>query len=231
MHSCGAHQVSAELPAAVLFDMDGTITDTERYYIGAFNAMAAERGLTLSDDDGEAMVGASFESMFKTAAAAGITGDSDQLTAKLVEAVLAGIRREVTWMPGALELLRELRDAGVPTALVTMSYRAIADAVSQRIPFSAFDAVVAGDEVARGKPHPEPYERAAQLLSVDIAACIVVEDSAAGVAAGIAAGTRVVAVPSYVALPESSSYTLWPGGLAGRRLSDITALPKRGRLA
>lgn len=60
MRSSGAHHVSAELPGAVLFDMDGTITDTERYYIGAFDAMAAERGLTLSGDDGEA-VGASVD--------------------------------------------------------------------------------------------------------------------------------------------------------------------------
>jgi HAD superfamily hydrolase (TIGR01509 family) len=214
----------SEQIAAVLFDMDGTITDTEHYYLRAFDELAARDGVTLTDADREAMIGASFETMFEVAAAAGIGGGPQRLTPPLVEAVLAGIRSYVKWQPGALELLRALKTAGVPTGLVTMSYRALADEVVRQIPFPAFDVVVAGDEVERGKPDPQAYQVAAERLGVDIGDCIVIEDSATGVAAGLAAGATVVAVPFYTPLPESDAYTLWPEGLAPRGIADLAAL-------
>ncbi|MGY1838190.1 MULTISPECIES: HAD family hydrolase [unclassified Modestobacter] len=131
----------------------------------------------------------------------------------IIEAALAAVHRRlgagVPWRPGALDLLRSVRAAGLPTALVTMSFPSVADIVVGSIPFDAFDVVVAGDDVTRGKPDPEAYLRAAALLKVDTAVCVVVEDSPPGVAAGVAAGAVVVAVPFYVELPDSDAYTTW----------------------
>ena len=207
---------------AVLFDMDGTITDTEAHYVHAFDRLAAAAEVRLTKAHHQAVVGASFESMAETAERAGIAGTRREIIAAIEAAVLDGIRgSEPVWQPGALELVAQLRAAGVATALVTMSYRSLADEVVASIPFEAFDVIVTGDEVERGKPHPDAYLRAAERLGVDIADCVVIEDSATGVAAGLAAGARVIAVPFYLPLPESDDYTLWPDGLARRGVNDV----------
>ena len=98
----------------------------------------------------------------------------------------------IPWQPGAERVLADLRAAGVPMALVTSSYRILAE------PFAAaaglFDVVVSGDEVTRAKPDPEPYVTAARLLGVDIADCVAVEDSRAGIASAVASGAHAVAI-------------------------------------
>ena len=83
---------------------------------------------------------------------------------RLTDEVIEQLRTKLPWMPGALELLVELKKAGIKTALVTMSMRTMALTVADQIDFEAFDVVVAGDDVTNGKPHPEPYLRAAELL-------------------------------------------------------------------
>ena len=107
------------------------------------------------------------------------------------------------WRPGALELLDSFGEAGMPCALVSASYRVLLDAVLARLPADTFQVSVAGDEVDRGKPHPEPYERACQLLGVDARHCVVFEDSATGARSGNAAGALVVAVPNLVPIPAA----------------------------
>ena len=96
----------------------------------------------------------------------------------------------------------------MPLALVTMSYRRLADAVLADLPAATFAAVVTGDEVRRGKPHPEPYLTAAARLGVDPVDCVVVEDSPAGIASGLAAGSAVVAVPHVAPLPDDDAVTV-----------------------
>ncbi|GAA4971615.1 hypothetical protein GCM10023225_11650 [Kineococcus glutinatus] len=118
------------------------------------------------------------------------------------------------WRPGARERLAGLRAAGVPTALVTMSYRSLAQEVVQLLP-GAFDVLVPGDEVARGKPAPDPYLRAAELLGVDPRECVALEDSATGVRSAEAAGCRTVAVPHLVPVPAA------PGRSRVRSLADV----------
>jgi beta-phosphoglucomutase-like phosphatase (HAD superfamily) len=118
-----------------------------------------------------------------------------------------------------------VREAGVPAALVTMSIRRMAEAVAAAVPFDAFSLIVAGDEVAEPKPHPEPYLLAAARLGVDPAGCVAIEDSPPGLASAVAAGTRAVGVPNAVALPEGDGWTLWPT-LRGRTLADLTALAR-----
>jgi HAD superfamily hydrolase (TIGR01509 family) len=107
------------------------------------------------------------------------------------------------WRPGAIELLTELRAAGVPCALVSASYRILLDAALARLPQGTFQVSVAGDEVTHGKPHPEPYERACRALGVDARHCVVLEDSETGARSGNAAGAVVVAVPNQVPVPAA----------------------------
>jgi HAD superfamily hydrolase (TIGR01509 family) len=106
------------------------------------------------------------------------------------------IGRGVPLMPGARRLLTELGAHGVPTALVSASHRHVIDSVLRSLGPENFALSIAGDEVVRTKPHPEPYLVAAARLGADPARCVVIEDTPTGVTAAEAAGCRVVAVPS-----------------------------------
>ena len=108
------------------------------------------------------------------------------------------------WRPGARELLTSLNRAGVPCALVTMSWKNITDEVLRQMPPGTFRAVITGDMVMNGKPHPEPYRRAAEALGVDPLSCVAIEDSPTGVASAEAAGCVVVAVAHLVPIAARS---------------------------
>ena len=208
------------VPAAVLWDMDGTIADTEPWFIEAVTALVEADGGALSGPDLRALIGASMAKTAEIARGAGARQEARDIVAEATRHVRERLRGGVPWRPGALELLSAVRAAGLPTALVTMSFRSIAAAVTEAIGFAAFDAVVAGDEVGRGKPHPEAYLRAAGLLDVPIHRCVVIEDSPTGVRAGVAAGAAVVAVPCYVPLPASDAYTTWDT-LVGKDVASL----------
>jgi HAD superfamily hydrolase (TIGR01509 family) len=191
------------LPAAVLWDLDGTIVDTEPLWFAAELRLAAAYGVRWSEEDHAALVGSDL-----LAAGAfirdftGIPLAPEQIVERMVADVCDGLDRAVEWRPGARELLAGLRTAGVACALVTMSYREIAERVVARLPERTFDVVVTGEEVRHGKPHPEPYLTAARRLGVAVRDCVVIEDSATGTASGAAAGAHVIAVPNVVAVPD-----------------------------
>lgn len=190
-----------DLPAAVLWDMDGTIVDTEPYWFECEYALVAEHGGSWSDEHARALVGNSLPASAQYIREhGGVDLDPDEIVARLTAGVVERIRRHIPWRPGAQELLADLVAAGVPCALVTMSYRSLADAIVGCLPPGSFAAVVCGDEVDHGKPHPEPYLRAARLLGVDPAGCLAVEDSPTGVASATAAGVPVLAVEHVVPL-------------------------------
>lgn len=198
------------LPAAVLFDLDGTLLDSEDLWWDAECRVVGAWGGTWTREDQAHCLGGPLERV--TAYMAERTGapfTPEAIGEQLLEAMEALLRSgDLEWRPGALELLIECRSAGVPTALVSASHRRLLDAVSDAvsdhpgIPDPAFDVTVAGDEVDEGKPHPEPYLEAARRLGVPIANCIVIEDSPTGVASGQASGAYVLAVPHLVAIPE-----------------------------
>jgi HAD superfamily hydrolase (TIGR01509 family) len=195
------------LPAlqAVLWDMDGTLVDSEKVWAEVQLELMAELGATWTIEDCMTLIGSDLREAVKVWLAripdGVITGD--ELAHRMFSEVVEALRKEVTFQPGALELLQALRKDGVPCALVSASYRTMIDAVLGHLPPDPFDVIVAGDEVTLGKPNPEPYLTAAAKLGVDPAYCVVIEDSMTGTQAGTAAGMYVVAVPQWVSIPDA----------------------------
>ncbi|WP_276309404.1 HAD family hydrolase [Cryobacterium aureum] len=214
----------ASLPAAVLWDMDGTIVDTEPYWMRAETELVAEFGGVWTHDDGMLLVGSGLWNSAAILQARGVDLTPDAIVARLTDRVQEQLAEHgIPWRPGSRELLQQLKIAGVPTALVTMSVERMARQIIDLIDFAAFDVVVAGDMVKNSKPHPDPYLVAAARLGVDPAECIAIEDSVPGVASAVAAGTITIAVPHQVDLPESAVYTRW-STLDGRTIHDIAEL-------
>ena len=216
--------VTQTLPAAVLWDMDGTLVDTEPYWMHAQDELVAAWGGQWSHEDALTLVGAGLWHAARVFQSRGVHLTEDEIVEHLTDSVLELIATKgLPWRPGARELLSELREAGVKTALVTMSVLRMAEHVAAQLGFDGFDTVVSGDDVTHAKPHPEPYLVAAERLGVDPADCIAIEDSAPGSASAVAAGAVVIAVPFVLPLPESDDYTLWES-LDGRTLSHLSAL-------
>lgn len=187
-------------PEAVLFDMDGTLIDSEPLWFAAEGAILAEYGFELGPEHLAHVLGKPNEvAVGHLLAVSGVPLTAAGLNARIEAAMAETLARGVELIAGAKELLTELADAGVPVALVSASSRRIIEACLGSLGGDRFHVTVSGDDVERGKPHPEPYLRAAALLGADPARCAVIEDSPTGVRSGAAAGCRVVAVPQ--ALP------------------------------
>lgn len=195
----------AGLPAAVLWDLDGTIVDTEPYWIACERELVARFGGQWTDADAHSIVGFDLEAAAEVMRQrGGVQMSPVEIVNELMGGVIQRIRQQVPWRPGARELLFELNRRGVPNALVTMSWQPIADEVIAQLPSGTFSAVVTGDMVLNGKPHPEPYRRAAAELGVDPLSCVAIEDSPTGVASAEGAGCVTVAVPNVVDVPPAA---------------------------
>lgn len=188
------------LPAAVLWDMDGTIIDSERYWIAASRELIEQYGGTLSTLDERLFIGASMTRTAELVIERGVplpVGKIIPRVSKRVRILLS--TRGIPWRPGVVELLRLLSSVAVRTALVTMSY---ADTVEvllrhmRRSAVPAFDVVVAGDDITSGKPAPEPYLKALSRLGSTPEQCLAFEDSAIGATSALAAGVPTVIVPN-----------------------------------
>jgi HAD superfamily hydrolase (TIGR01509 family) len=190
--------------AAVLFDMDGTLVDSERVWDVALDELAAEYGGRLSSAARVAMVGTSMaESMDILHADLGQPWRDAAIGAEWLERRVADLFRVgLEWRAGAMALLRDVRAAGLPTALVTSTSRRLVHVALDTLGRDSFDVVVCGDDVDRPKPDPMPYAVAATALGVPIGRCVAIEDSPSGVASALAAGAVVLAVPCDVAIPE-----------------------------
>jgi HAD superfamily hydrolase (TIGR01509 family) len=197
------------LPAAVLWDMDGTLVDTEPYWIECERELVGRYGHVWSDDDAHALVGNPLLVSAEILRERGhVPLPAAEIVELLLDGVVARVRAHVPFRPGARELLAALTGAGVPCALVTMSYRRFTDAVVEVLPPGTFAAVVAGDEVTHGKPHPEPYLTAAARLGVVPEECVAIEDSPTGVASAVAAGVPTLAVEHLVPISPGPRRTI-----------------------
>ncbi len=186
----------APVPAAVLFDMDGLLVDSEPVWSVAEHELFASWGREFTDELKQQIMGTRLDVAVPILlAAAGRADDPQVVQAWLLHRMTELFAAGLVVQPGAHELYGACCAAGVATALVSSSYRVLVDAVVGQLRWR-FDVTVAGDEVAVGKPHPEPYLRAAALLGLSPRDCVVLEDSRAGAESGLAAGCHVVVVPS-----------------------------------
>jgi HAD superfamily hydrolase (TIGR01509 family) len=200
--------VNTTRPAAVLFDMDGTLVDSEKVWDVALNELAVrEAGRHLSTRARQEMIGSSMvTSMRIMRDDLGLDREPDQDW--LIERVFELFARGLVWRPGALELLRAVRAQGLRTALVTSTGRKLVEVALETLGRENFDVIVCGDEVAVPKPDPTPYRLAAELLEVPVAECVAIEDSPTGVASAVASGAAVLAVPSELELPPTDGVHL-----------------------
>lgn len=216
------------MPAAVLWDMDGTIVDTEPYWMTAETELIESYGGRWSHTDALALVGQGLWHSARVLQSRGVPLAEDEIIALLTARVMDQVRVSIPWRPGARELLAELKQLGIPTALVTMSMRSLAELVAGAIDFPAFDAIVSGDDVTHAKPHPEPYLRGAELLGVDARNCVAIEDSEPGLASAIASGAVSIGIPLMVPIEAGPGHTIWHS-LAGRTAADLATVYEAGR--
>jgi len=212
------------LPKAVLWDMDGTLIDSEPYWMKSEGEFASRYGAAWSEEDGKSLVGMSlYDSSKIIKQRVGSDLEPGQIIDHLTDEVTKQLSQQILWRPGARELLELLRRKRIKTALVTMSMHRMAAQVVEAIGFDAFDVIVAGDDVRHGKPHPEPYLKAAELLGVEPGECVAFEDSISGLRSAETAGTKAVGIPNIVAIPNEPGRILWPT-LEGVKLADLRKL-------
>lgn len=206
---------------AVLWDMDGTLVDTEPYWMAAEGPLVESFGGTWSHEQGLQLVGLGLEDSARIFQDAGVRLSTPAIIDHLTDAVMERVRTQgVPFRPGARELLRALKDAGIKTALVTMSMRRMAASIVDLIDFDAFDVVIAGDDSTRPKPFPDPYLQACAALDVDPSETVAIEDSPNGLRSAVAAGAAVVGVPLMVSLSGAGAHVVWPT-LEHRTVDDL----------
>ncbi|ELP62895.1 HAD-IA family hydrolase [Streptomyces turgidiscabies] len=207
---------------AALFDMDGTLVDTERLWWEAVEQVAG-RPLTVADQPD--VLGRPVEHTADWLAAA--TGaEAGRLAAELHREFAARVRTGIVPRPGALDLLDALARACIPTALVTASPRAVADTVLEALGAARFAVSVTADDTEHTKPAPDPYLAACHALGVDPAACVAVEDTETGVTSAEAAGCAVLAVPSLAPIEAAPGRTVLTS-LAGVTVAQLDAMVTR----
>jgi HAD superfamily hydrolase (TIGR01509 family) len=210
--------------AAVLFDMDGTLLDSEKIWDVALDDLAHYLGGELSAQARQRMVGSSLaRSITILHDDLGIDADPESSGCFLTERTAELFRTDLTWRPGAQELLVAVNEAGVPAALVTSTHRRLTEIALDRLGRTRFAVTVCGDEVAHPKPAPDPYLRAADLLGADPRGCVAIEDSPLGITSAEAAGCAVLAVPSEVPIAPAATRTVLPT-LAGLTVDALAVL-------
>lgn len=209
IQTLGARRSEDPSLEAVLLDMDGTLVDTEGCWWDAEVEVFGRLGHVLREEWRQVVVGGPMSrsaGFLIEATTADIT--LDELTVMLNTTFIERLRLGVPLMPGAGRLLGELAAHGVPAALVSASHRSVVDYMLHTLGGHHFAFTLAGDELERTKPHPDPYLRAAARLGADPARCAALEDTATGVASAEAAGCQVVAVPSVAPIEASAGRTV-----------------------
>ena len=183
---------------AVLWDMDGTLVDTEPFWMAAQRELASMHGLEWTAEQAHLTVGQAMPVSAGILRDHGVNLSVEEIIKELLHRVLAKLDQGIPWLPGAERVLADLVEQEIPSALVTMAFSPVATRVASAAPIGTFHAVVAGDSVQQGKPHPAPYLTAAELLGVQPSTCVAVEDSISGTTSAQAAGMQVVVVPGVV---------------------------------
>lgn len=223
------HPRSPDTLAAVLWDLDGTLLDSEKLWDIPLYEFTEKLGGQLSAETRQAMVGSNvLVTMQLLYHEVGITHPSDEQLADgaawIERRMVEVFRQDLPWRPGAQDALATVRAAGLPMALVTSTERMLTEIALDTVGRSLFDVTVCGDEVGGlNKPDPEPYLKACRMLGVDPAACVAIEDSPTGVSSAVAAGATVLVVPCEVPV-EPGERRVFRDSLVGLTVADLTAL-------
>ncbi|PST46780.1 hypothetical protein CPA40_03720 [Bifidobacterium callitrichos] len=195
-------------PQAVLWDLDGTLVDSDPMWVAAERQCAERHGVTWNDALSRAMTAAPLPVCAQVLREAGVRLDADRIIRELIDDVTvryeAGAGSHATgvpWAPGAWAMMLALCGAGIPSVLVTGSPRSLGERVIAAAPAGTFVGLVAGDDGLAHKPDPAPYLAGARLAGVDPRDCLVFEDSASGLTAALAAGAQAVGVEACARVP------------------------------
>ncbi len=219
---------SPDNPAAVLWDLDGTLLDSEKLWDIPLYELTEKLGGELSLETRQAMVGTNVMVTLRLIyTEVGIDDPTpDQLAdsaAWIDRRMMEVFRQDLPWRPGAADALATVHKSGIPMALVTSTERHLTEIALETIGRSLFRVTVCGDEVGgRNKPLPEPYLKAARLLNVNPARSVAIEDSPTGVASAVAAGCTVVVIPCEVPV-EQGERRVFRTSLEGLTVADLTA--------
>ena len=211
--------------------MDGTLVDTEPYWIEVEQGLVEAHGGVWTPQDAMQLVGNDLiDSAHYIREHTPVDLEPEEIVERLLDGVVAHVEHAVPWRPGARELLAALRAGGMRCALVTMSYERFVAPVLAALPKGSFDVVVTGDAVTRGKPHPEPYLHAARLLGVDPTDAVAIEDSETGTRSAEAAGCLVLVVENHVTVAPGERRVFRPSleGLTAQDLADLSEPPADG---
>ncbi|WP_373281130.1 HAD family hydrolase [Nocardia araoensis] len=210
--------------AGVLWDMDGTLLDSEKLWDVAVRELAREHGHEMTDAIRHALIGASGPNALRIMfTGLGIEPTPDSLRAAgefLERRVTELMTGPIPWRPGAKDALAMVRAAGLASALVTNTKRSLTEFGLDTLGRDFFDVSVCGDEVAHGKPEPDVYLRAAALLGLDPEHCVAIEDSPTGARAAQAAGCALLVVPCEIPVPDAPG-RVFRDSLLGLTVADL----------
>lgn len=193
---------NSSFPAAILFDHDGTLVDTEPVWAAAKVALAAEFGGTWTEQDTLDCLGLSMKFTLDRLRERGVDLPDEQINERLVAKVREALaHQQVEFLPGIERFLNQVRDAQIPAAIVTNATTSIAQRTADAAPEGTFSVVIGNDETTHPKPDPQPYLLAAQRLGVEPSRCVALEDSPSGVRSATAAGMKVIVVPGELEVP------------------------------
>ena len=189
-------------PAAILFDHDGTLVDTEPVWAAAKVALAADFGGTWTEQDTLDCLGLSMQFTLDRLRERGVDLPDEEINERLVAKVHDALAHQlVEFLPGIERFLAEVREAQIPAAVVTNATTSVARRTANAAPEGTFSVIIGNDETTHPKPDPQPYLLAAERLGVDPTQCVAIEDSPSGVRSATAAGMRVIVVPGELEVP------------------------------
>jgi HAD superfamily hydrolase (TIGR01509 family) len=204
--------------------MDGTLVDTEPYWIETEYAIARAHGAQWTREDAMSLVGGDLlDSGRYIKHRMGLPHEPADIVEMLLDGVVERVQAAVPWRPGARELLEDLHDHQVPCALVTMSYQRFVAPILAHLPAETFSVIVTGDQVSNGKPHPEPYATAAAAMGLEPRDCLAIEDSNTGAKSAESAGCTVLVVENHVPVLPGERRVFRPS-LAGLSVADLPEL-------
>ena len=211
-------------PKAVFFDMDGTLIDSEPLWFENEVKLMAQFDYAWTSDDQMKCIGGPIQKTGNYMSAK-VNGQNNPqfFIESLISMVSSDFEKRITFMPGALELLKALSENGIKLALVSASPRQMLEATSRVLGGKYLELLISSDDVIEPKPNPECYLKAAAFFGLDISQCLILEDSGTGVASGRASGAKVVAIPHLIEILGDEQVVVVKS-LKGMSVEDLFAL-------